>query len=203
MNLGSENIDRAGSVGRPAEGWEARIVDMEGKDVTGDLPGELLVRGPGMMKEYFGNPEATAQALEGGWLHTGDIARRDQDGFYYIVDRKKDIVISGGENIIPSEVENYFRRIADVTDVSVFGVPHKRLGEEVVAVVTLAPDSRMTLEDLTAFCGGIPAFMMPRHVFIGKVIRNATGKIDKNEMRSRYRDFCTEETDIRSRQSKV
>lgn len=203
MNLGCENIDRAGSVGRPAEGWEARIVDMEGRDVSGDTPGELLVRGPGMMKEYFGNPEATAQALEGGWLHTGDIARRDRDGFYYIVDRKKDIVISGGENIIPAEVENYFRKITDVTDVSVFGVPHKRLGEEVVAVVTLSPESRMTLKDLEEFCEEIPAFMMPHHVFIGEVIRNATGKIDKNEMRARYQDLCTEETDIRCRQSKV
>lgn len=159
------------------------------------------MKGPGMMKEYLGNPEATAQALEGGWLHTGDIARRDKDGFYYIVDRKKDIIISGGENIIPSEVEHFFRERADVVDAAVFGVAHKRLGEVVAAVVTLSADSTADQEEIEEYCRTIPAFMMPRHVFIGEVVRNATGKVDRNAMRARYQPLCTPETDIRCRKA--
>ena len=159
------------------------------------------MKGPGMMKGYLDNPEATAQALEGGWLHTGDIARRDSDGFYYIVDRKKDIIISGGENIIPAEVEHFFRERGDIVDAAVFGVPHKRLGEVVAAVVTLSADSKAGQEELEAFCETIPSFMRPRHLFIGQVIRNATGKADKNAMRKHYGPMCTPETDLRCRQT--
>ena len=201
MDLGSDNIDRAGSVGRPAPGWEAMITGPDGSEITDGTPGELLMKGPGMMKGYLDNPEATAQALEGGWLHTGDIARRDSDGFYYIVDRKKDIIISGGENIIPAEVEHFFRERGDIVDAAVFGVPHKRLGEVVAAVVTLSADSKAGQEELEAFCETIPSFMRPRHLFIGQVIRNATGKADKNAMREHYGPMCTPETDLRCRQT--
>ena len=137
LNLSSDRMDKLGSVGVPSAGWEARIVDSQGDPVVTGEPGELLLRNPHMMRCYYHDPETTAAALAGGWLHTGDLARTDEDGFYYIVGRMKDIIISGGENIYPVQIEDFLRTHPAVQDAAVFGICDCRLGEAVVAQIEL------------------------------------------------------------------
>lgn len=183
LNLSSEDIGRSGSVGLPPPGWQAKIVDDTGAETAPNIPGELLLKGPHMMSRYYKNEDATAEALAGGWLHTGDIARRDEDGYYYIVDRKKEVVISGGENIYPQRVENFLRQLSGVKDVGVFGLRHCRLGEAAVAQVELAPGFSYTEEAVLDYCQGLPRFERPLRVFFGHVPRNPTGKIEKQVLR--------------------
>lgn len=186
LNLGSGRMDKLGSVGVPSPGWEARIVDADGHDVETGRGGELLLRGPGVTPGYYKNPELTAQTLAGGWLHTGDVARRDADGFYYIVGRIKDIIISGGENIFPAEIEEYIRRMDAVQDVAVFGLCDERLGECVAAQVELHKGKQASEDEIRAFCQSLPRMQRPRQIFIGPVPRNPTGKIDKKALKLRY-----------------
>lgn len=186
LNLTADRMDKLGSVGLPAARWEARIVDASGGPVSPGSAGELLIRGPRMMQGYYRNPEATAAALRDGWLHTGDMAKQDGDGFYYIVGRLKDIIISGGENVYPVEVEDYLRTHPAVQDAAVFGVCDSRLGEAVAAQVELREEARCTEEELLAFCEKLPRFQRPRRIFLGEVPRNATGKIDKKALRRQY-----------------
>lgn len=186
LNLGMNNLHKLGSVGRPAPGWMAKVVDEKGEEITEGEPGELLVKGPHMMRCYYKDEGATKSALVDGWLHTGDIARRDSDGFYYIVDRKKDIIISGGENIYPVQIEEFLREYKGVKDVAVFGVCHCRLGEVVVALVELNPGETCTEEELLDFCQSLPKYKRPRKIIFGKVPRNPTGKIEKYKLRKKY-----------------
>lgn len=187
LNLGSENITRFGSVGRPSGGWEAKIVNDNDVQVpTGEI-GELLARGPGVMSYYMNNEEATASALKDGWLHTGDMATCDEDGFYYIVDRKKDIIISGGENIFPIEIENHLRLLDCVADVAVFGVKHPRLGEAVAAAIEWKPGRGMTEDELNEYCAALPKYERPKHFFFfDRIPRNPTGKVNKVKLRKMY-----------------
>lgn len=187
LHLGMENEHKIGAIGRPTMMWDARIVDPDGDDIPQGGVGELVVRGPGVMKAYYRNPELTAQTIRNRWLHTGDMASMDEDGFISIVDRKKDVVISGGENIFPVEVENVILRHPKVFDVAVIGTPDKRLGEKVAAVVDIAPGESMTEEELQGFLEeNLPRYKRPRQIIFDKVPRNPTGKIEKPRLREKY-----------------
>ena len=186
VHLGIENIHKVGAIGLPGFNWETRIVDENGIDVPRGEPGELVVRGNGVMREYYKNPEATAKALREGWLFTGDMARQDEDGFIYIVDRKKDVIITGGENVFPVEVEDFLHTHPAVKDVAAIGVPDERLGELVAVVIDVVPGKTLTKEEVLAFCEKLPRYKRPRIVFFGEVPRNPTGKIEKPKLRKQY-----------------
>ncbi len=186
VHLGIENTHKVGAIGRPGFNWETRIVDEQGRNVKRGEVGELLVRGGGVMLEYYKNPEATADALKDGWLHTGDMAKEDEDGFIYLVDRKKDVIICGGENVFPVEVENHLHTHKAIKDVAAIGYPDERLGEIVAVVIECIPGSALTEKEVLAFCEDLPRYKRPRKVFFGKIPRNPTGKIEKTKLRSRY-----------------
>ena len=186
VHLGIENIHKVGAIGVPGFNWEILIVDEEGQVVPRGKVGELLVRGPGVMKGYYKNPEATASSLKNGWLHTGDMARQDKDGFIYLVDRKKDVVISGGENIYPVEIEDFLRSHEDIKDAAVIGMPDRRLGEIAVAVIEVKPGRTLGEEQVMDFCQSLPRYKRPRGVFFDQVPRNPTGKIEKPKLREKY-----------------
>ncbi|MGV9298822.1 acyl-CoA synthetase [Amycolatopsis sp. NPDC003676] len=177
----------AGSVGRPFLHVEARIVDERDDDVPTGTVGELVLRGPNVFAGYWGLPEASAETMRGGWFHSGDLARCDADGFVTLVDRKKDMIISGGENVYPIEVEQVLHRHPGIADVAVIGAPDPRWGETVIAVVVPADDS-LDGDAVIAYCRErIAAFKCPRRVeVVDELPRNATGKLLKRELRARY-----------------
>ncbi len=138
------------------------------------------------MKEYYKNPEATRSTIIDGWLLTGDMARVDEDGFIWLVDRKKDIIISGGENIFPVEIEDFLMDNPKIQDAAVIGIPDERLGEIVAAIIQLKPGQEMTEEEVLAYCEKLPRYKRPRKVFFDNVPRNPTGKIEKPKLRKKY-----------------
>ncbi len=178
-------LAKAGSVGKPQLFVEVRLVDPAGRDVpTGEL-GELLVRGPAVTPGYWRQPEATAQAFADGWLRSGDVARRDEDGYYTIVDRLKDMYISGGENVYPAEVEGVLARHPAVVECAVVGVPDERWGEVGLAAVVLTPGAEVSPEALQSFCREhLAAYKVPKHVrFLTALPRNAAGKVLKAQLK--------------------
>ena len=186
VHLGVENVHKVGAIGKPGYKWEAKIVTNDGSDVKQGEVGELIVRGDGVMLCYYKNEEASAEVLRDGWLYTGDMAMMDEDGFIYLVDRKKDVVISGGENLYPVEIENFMRRFDKIKDVAVIGLPHPRLGEIAAAIVEIKEGTSCTEEEINAFCEGMPRYKRPRKVIFDKVPRNPTGKIEKPVLREKY-----------------
>jgi len=188
VHLGVENIHKVGAIGLPGYKWKAKITDENGVSVQQGQVGELAVKGPGVMKCYYNDPEATAAILKNGWLFTGDMARMDEDGFIYLVDRKKDVIITGGENIYPVQIEDFLRAHDAVKDVAVIGLPDKRVGEIVAAIIELKPGADCTEEDINQFCAGLPRYKRPRKVIFDTVPRNPTGKIEKPRLREKY---CT------------
>jgi long-chain acyl-CoA synthetase len=170
-----------GSIGVPIPGFEARVVDEGDRDVRQGEVGELIVRGPGVMKGYLHQPEATEEALAGGWLHTGDLARQDENGYIYIVDRKKDLVIRGGYNVYPREVEEVLYTHPAVSEAAVLGVPHPDLGEEVAALVVMRPGTHATPDEIRAFVRErLAPYKVPRLVkWVKELPKSATGKILK------------------------
>jgi acyl-CoA synthetase (AMP-forming)/AMP-acid ligase II len=187
INLGIENYHKLEATGSTGFNWETRIVNEKGEDVKRGDVGELLVRGNGVMREYYNNPEKTAEVLKDGWLYTGDMAKQDDEGFIYIVDRKKDLVITGGENIFPVEVEEVLRRHPAVYDAGVIGIPDERLGEIVGAVIDPKPGKNLTEEEISRFCEeNLPRYKRPRRIIFDKVPRNPTGKIEKPRLREKY-----------------
>jgi len=186
VHLGVENIHKVGAIGIPGFGWEAKIIDEDGKEVRQGDVGELAVKGPGVMKCYYHDPEATAQSLHGDWLYTGDMAQQDEDGFIFLVDRKKDVIISGGENIYPVEIENFLRAYMAIKDVAVIGLPHSRLGEMAAAIIELKPDHPCSEEDINKYCAELPRYKRPRRIIFAEVPRNPTGKIEKPKLRKKY-----------------
>ncbi|MDO5309147.1 MAG: class I adenylate-forming enzyme family protein [Planctomycetia bacterium] len=186
VHLGVENIHKVGAIGKPGYGWKAKIVDEKRQEVIQGEVGELAVYGPGVMKEYYNDPEATKATLDAGWLFTGDMACQDEDGFIYLVDRKKDVIITGGENLYPVQIEDFLRRHDDIKDVAVIGLPDARLGEIAAAIVELKPDRKTTEEDLIQFCNGLPRYKRPRKFIFAQVPRNPTGKIEKPKLREIY-----------------
>jgi acyl-CoA synthetase (AMP-forming)/AMP-acid ligase II len=186
VHLGIENLHKVGSIGVPGFDWETRIVDENRDPVAQGEVGELMVKGPGVMKEYYKNPEATAQTLYGGWLLTGDMARVDDDGFIWLVDRKKDVIITGGENIFPVEIEDFLMGNSKVQDAAVIGIPDERLGEIVLAIIKVKPNKEMSVEEVEQFCEQLPRYKRPRKIVFGEVPRNPTGKIEKPKLRALY-----------------
>jgi acyl-CoA synthetase (AMP-forming)/AMP-acid ligase II len=170
----------------PGFDWEYKIVDNERNEVSKGEPGELMVKGPGVMREYYKNPEATKATIFDGWLLTGDMARVDEDGFIWLVDRKKDVIITGGENIFPVEIEDFLMENEKIQDVAVIGIPNQRLGEIVAAIVKVKPGQEMTEEEFMAYCEALPRYKRPRTVFFDDVPRNPTGKIEKPKLRKKY-----------------
>ncbi len=186
VHLGVDNIRKVGAIGVPGFGWECKIVDEQGNEVPQGEVGELAVKGPGVMKCYYKNPEATAECLHGDWLFTGDMARLDEEGFYYLVDRKKDVIISGGENLYPVQIEDFLRRFDKIKDVAVIGMPHPRLGEIAAAIIELKDGVECTEQEINDFCAELPRYKRPRKVIFEHVPRNATGKIEKPALREKY-----------------
>jgi acyl-CoA synthetase (AMP-forming)/AMP-acid ligase II len=187
VHLGVENIDHVGAIGVAGYGWQTKIVGTDG--VTPVKPGEvgeLALKGPGVMKEYYRNPEATAEILkEGGWLLTGDMAE-ERDGFIYLVDRAKDVIISGGENLYPVQIEDFLRANPAVKDVAVIGLPDPRLGEIAAAIVSVKEGMSLSEDDVNDFCLALPRYKRPRKIIFAEVPRNPTGKIEKPLLRKRY-----------------
>jgi acyl-CoA synthetase (AMP-forming)/AMP-acid ligase II len=186
VHLGIENEHKVGAIGLAGFNWETRVVDPDGNLVTQGEVGELAVKGDGVMKEYYKNPEATANVLKDGWLYTGDMARQDEEGFIYLVDRKKDVIITGGENIFPVEIENFLHTYPKVKDVAAIGYPDERLGEIVAVVIEVVPGQTLTEEEVFQFCETLPKYKRPRKIFFGDVPRNPTGKIEKTKLRKNY-----------------
>lgn len=191
IHLGVDNIDHAGAIGIPGYGWQAKITDPEGNEVVQGEVGELRLFGPGLMTCYYRNAEATADSLVDGWLLTGDMARQDEDGFYWLVDRKKDVIISGGENLYPVQLENHLSAHPAIKDVAVIGLPDDRLGEIAAAIIELKPSKEDTSEEeINDFCLSLPRYKRPRRIIFAEVPRNPTGKIEKPVLRQRYGADC-------------
>ena len=181
-------LRKAGSIGRALFHVEARVVDDEMNDLPAGDEGELVVRGPNLMQGYWNQPEATNEAFEGGWFHTGDIARMDQDGDLYIVDRKKDMFISGGENVYPAEVENAIFELSQVAETAVIGAKDAKWGEIGRAVVVLKPGELLDEAAVIDFLKErLARYKVPKQViFIDQLPRNAAGKVLKNILREKY-----------------
>ena len=177
---------RSGAIGKAGYQWDIQIVDEGGIPVKPGDVGELCVKGAGVMKCYFHNPEATAESVKDGWLYTGDMARMDEDGFIYLVDRKKDLIITGGENIYPVQIEDFLRAHDAIKDAAVIGLPDHRLGEIVAAIVELKPGFSLTDAQIAQFCNALPRYKRPRRIIFDKVPRNPTGKIEKPRLREKY-----------------
>ena len=186
VHLGMENANRIGPIGQPGKDWEAKIVDKQGNVLFANESGELIVKGPGVMKEYYKNPEATQKTIQNGWLHTGDIARLDKEGFIWLVDRKKDMIIYGGENIFPVEIENFFLTHEKIKDIAVIGVPDERLGEIPAGIISVKPGAMMREKEIMDFQTALPRYKQLKQIFFGEVPRNPTGKIEKPKLRRMY-----------------
>ena len=186
VHLGVDNIDKVGAIGKAGYGWETKIIDEQGETVKQGETGELAVKGPGVMTCYYRDPRATAEVLHDGWLYTGDMAMEDEDGFIFLVDRKKDVIISGGENIYPVQIEDFLRTNEAILDVAVIGLADHRLGEISAAIIELKPGVECTEEDIQEFCKKLPRYKRPRKIIFADVPRNPTGKIEKQKLRAKY-----------------
>ena len=186
VHLGVDNIDKVGAIGKAGYGWEAKIIDEQGETVKQGETGELAVKGPGVMTCYYRDPKATAEVLHDGWLYTGDMAMEDEDGFIFLVDRKKDVIISGGENIYPVQIEDFLRTNEAILDVAVIGLADHRLGEISAAIIELKPGVECTEEEIDEFCKKLPRYKRPRKIIFADVPRNPTGKIEKPKLREKY-----------------
>ena len=186
VHLGVENIHKVGAIGKAGFGWEVKIVDENGNTVQRGEVGELCVKGPGVMTCYYRDPKATAETLKDGWLFTGDMAQEDEDGFIFLVDRKKDVIISGGENLYPVQIEDFLRAHPAVKDVAVIGLPDKRLGEIAAAIISIKDGMTCTEEEITDFCHKLPRYKRPHKIIFAEVPRNPTGKIEKPVLRKIY-----------------
>ena len=188
IHLGIENEHKVGAIGKAGYSWQARIVDDKGNDVPQGKNGEIIVKGAGVMREYYKNRQKTAETLKDGWLYTGDIARMDEDGFIWITDRKKDVIITGGENIYPVEIEDMLHNHPKIYDAAVIGIPDERLVEIAAAVVDPKPGVVLTEQEVIDYCAqNLAHFKRPRRIFFGKVPRNPTGKIEEPKLREKYK----------------
>ena len=186
VHLGVDNIEKVGAIGVPGYGWEVKIADENGNEVEDGEVGELCLKGAGVMDCYYNDPEATAKVLKDGWLFTGDMAMKDEDGFIFLVDRKKDVIITGGENLYPVQIEDFIRGFDKVDDVAVIGLPDERLGEIAAAIIQIKKGYTCTEDEVNAFCKALPRYKRPRKVIFADVPRNPTGKIEKPKLRKMY-----------------
>lgn len=186
VHLGIENEHKVGAIGKAGFGWQTKIVDEYKNEVKKGEVGELAVKGPGVMTAYYKDENATNEVLKDGWLYTGDMAQEDEDGFIYLVDRKKDVIISGGENIYPVQIEDYLRKYEKISDVAVIGLPDSRLGEIAAAIIQAKDGLSITEEEITEFCLDLPRYKRPHKIIFADVPRNPTGKIEKPKLREIY-----------------
>lgn len=186
VHLGVENIHKVGAIGKAGYGWETKIVDEKQNPVKKGEVGELAVKGPGVMLCYYKNPEATDEILKDGWLLTGDMAREDQDGFIYLVDRKKDVIITGGENLYPVQIEDFLRANDNIKDVAVIGLPDQRLGEIAAAIIEVKEGCSLSEAEVEHFVEDLPRYKRPKKIIFADIPRNPTGKIEKPKLREIY-----------------
>ncbi len=186
----TEGKRKIGSAGVAMEGVELKIFDENDTELPVGEIGEIVIRSDGVMKEYRGRPEETAEALRGGWLHTGDMGRLDEDDWLYIVDRKKEMVIRGGENVYPKELEDTLYAHPKISEVAVIGVPDKKYGEEIMACIVPKPDSTLTEEEVLTFCkDNMASYKLPRYVrFLDYIPKNIIGKVTKKELKQQMLD---------------
>jgi len=182
-------LKKAGSIDRRLMHLETRVVDEDMKDVPPGEIGELIMRGPNVMIGYWNRPEATEEAFRGGWFHSGDLARREADGSLYIVDRSKDMYISGGENVYPAEVENAIYEIPEIGEAAVIGIPDSKWGEVGKAIVVVKAGKKLTEDQIISYLKGrLAKFKVPASVvFTDLLPRNAMGKVMKNTLRDKYK----------------
>jgi fatty-acyl-CoA synthase len=183
-------VRKPGSVGRPVFHADVRIVDQQGRPCEPGQVGEIVVRGSIMMTEYWQDPVKTEDTIRGGWLYTGDLARTDEEGYFYLIDRKKDMFISGGENIYPAEIERVLRNHPGIEDIAVVGVPDESWGEIGFAFVMTKQGVVLTPEDVIGFCDGqLARYKWPKQViFTDDFPRTALGKVRKTELKQQYID---------------
>lgn len=186
VHLGVDNVHKVGAIGKAGYGWETKIVDENGQTVERGEVGELCVKGPGVMLCYFNDEKSTNDVLHGEWLFTGDMAQEDEDGFIYLVDRKKDVIISGGENLYPVQIEDFLRKHDAIKDVAVIGLPDARLGEIATAIIEVKEGCKASEEDIQDFCRDLPRYKRPHKIIFAEVPRNPTGKIEKPKLRKLY-----------------
>ena len=187
VHLGVENIHKVGAIGKAGYGWQVKICNPDGTPVERGQVGELAVSGPGVMTCYYNDEKATEEVLRDGWLYTGDMAEEDADGFIFLVDRKKDVIITGGENLYPVQIEDFIRSNPAVKDVAVIGLPDSRLGEIAAAIIELKEGfENTTVEDIEDFCRDMPKYKRPKKIIFADVPRNPTGKIEKPKLRKMY-----------------
>lgn len=186
VHLGVENVHKVGAIGKAGYGWEVKIVNENGEAVEKGDVGELAVKGPGVMTCYYKDEKATNDVLRDGWLFTGDMAREDEDGFIFLVDRKKDVIISGGENLYPVQIEDFLRKHPLIKDVAVIGLSDARLGEIATAIIEVKDGETLTEDDINDFCYDLPRYKRPRKIIFASVPRNPTGKIEKPKLREMY-----------------
>ena len=186
VHLGVENIHKVGAIGKAGYGWQTKIVDEQGNEVEKGGVGELAVFGPGVMTCYYRDEKATSETIHDGWLFTGDMAQEDEDGFIFLVDRKKDVIISGGENLYPVQIEDFLRAHPAIKDVAVIGLPDKRLGEIAAAIISIKEGMTCTEDDINEFCTKLPRYKRPHKIIFADVPRNPTGKIEKPKLREIY-----------------
>lgn len=189
VHLGVENIHKVGAIGIAGYGWKVKIADETGQEVAQGVVGELAVKGPGVMTCYYKDEKATKEVLRDGWLFTGDMAVKDEDGFIFLVDRKKDVIICGGENLYPVQIEDFLRAHHAIKDVAVIGLPDERLGEIAAAIIEIKQDYTCTEEEIREFCLDLPRYKRPKKIIFADIPRNPTGKIEKPKLRQRY---CSE-----------
>ena len=186
VHLGVENIDHVGAIGVAGYGWQTKIIRPDGSEVARGEVGELAVKGPGVLKCYYKNPEATKEILsDDGWLRTGDMAEL-RDGFIDLVDRAEDVIITGGENLYPVQIEDFLRAHPAIKDVAVIGLPDARLGEIAAAIIEVKEGQTLTEEEVNNFCLDLPRYKRPRKIIFAPVPRNPTGKIEKPKLRKMY-----------------
>ncbi|WP_077212236.1 class I adenylate-forming enzyme family protein [Bacillus dakarensis] len=183
---GDDSLRKTDSVGKPSINVRVRVVDDEMNDVPVGEIGEIVYQGPTTMKEYYKNPEATKDAFKGGWFHSGDLVRMDEEGFIYVVDRKKDMIISGGENIYPKELEEVLYGHPDILEAAVIGVPDPDWGESVKAYIVMKPGKQLTKEEVIGYCQSwVASYKKPKQVeFLDALPRNGAGKVLKTVLRT-------------------
>lgn len=186
VHLGMDNVHKVGAIGVPGYRWECKIVDEDGVEVADGDVGELCVKGPGVMTCYYNDEKATNEVLKDGWLYTGDMAMMDPDGFIFLVDRKKDVIVSGGENIYPVQIEDFLRKYWKIKDVAVIGLSDRRLGEKTAAIIEIKDGMNCTVEEIEEFCLDLPRYKRPKEIIFAEIPRNATGKIEKPKLRKMY-----------------
>lgn len=186
INLGSENIEKMNSIGKSSIFWESRVVNENFQDMPAFITGELIVKGPGVMDSYYKDRIATNTKIKDGWLFTGDIGYKDEQDFVYLVSRKNDIIISGGINIYPIQIENYIKKHPSVKDVAIIGIEDLYYGEVVVAVIELN-DKGCTSKDLRTYCKRLPFYEQPKKYIFASIPKNQVGKTDKRKLKELYK----------------